>query len=233
MEVNWTDAARDALKRIGAPADIPTIFSEILNTDFNHGSSEPYQTLRNEIRKSLRGHRHIAARGQEVFYQPAKGFYGLTEWDDNASPQTTTPDSLTNDTAIVPERDYLTMPPLPEEIPSSSDIIEGSVKTIQVNAYERDPEARRQCIVAHGTRCCVCDRTLESQYGEIAKDLIHIHHRRPLSELRASHRVDPINDLCPVCPNCHAVIHRRRPAYEVDEIRALYRAAATKNSDGF
>ena len=35
--------------------------------------------------------------------------------------------------------------------------------------------------------------------------------------------LDPAQDLLPVCPNCHAMIHQRKPAYSVKEIKALLR----------
>jgi predicted HNH restriction endonuclease len=35
--------------------------------------------------------------------------------------------------------------------------------------------------------------------------------------------VDPIADLRPVCPNCHAVIHRANPPYTLDDVRDMLR----------
>ena len=32
-------------------------------------------------------------------------------------------------------------------------------------------------------------------------------------------KLDPINDLIPVCPNCHAMLHRRNPSLMVEELR--------------
>jgi 5-methylcytosine-specific restriction protein A len=42
-----------------------------------------------------------------------------------------------------------------------------------------------------------------------------------LAEIRSTYVVDPVNDLKPVCPNCHAMLHRRTPPYSIDELRAL------------
>jgi hypothetical protein len=53
-------------------------------------------------------------------------------------------------------RDAGTDSVLPEEIVQPSGLVEGAVRSITVNAYERNPEARRQCIEAHGTNCCIC-----------------------------------------------------------------------------
>ena len=45
-------------------------------------------------------------------------------------------------------------------------------------------------------------------YGEIGKDFIHVHHLIPLNEIGKEYIVDYKNDLIPVCPNCHAMLHR-------------------------
>ena len=33
--------------------------------------------------------------------------------------------------------------------------------------------------------------------------------------------IDPENDLTPVCPNCHAMLHRKDPPYRPDELRRM------------
>jgi 5-methylcytosine-specific restriction protein A len=30
--------------------------------------------------------------------------------------------------------------------------------------------------------------------------------------------VDPVKDLEPVCPNCHAMLHRKDPPYSIEEL---------------
>jgi 5-methylcytosine-specific restriction protein A len=49
----------------------------------------------------------------------------------------------------------------------------------------------------------------ENTYGEVEKDFIHVHHIIPLHEIQQDYIVDPIKDLIPVCPNCHAMLHRK------------------------
>lgn len=101
-------------------------------------------------------------------------------------------------------------------------LVEGALKTIQVNAYERNPVARRRCIEHHGTACSACGERLAAIYGPIADDVIHVHHLRPLSQCGgADYEVDPITELRPVCPNCHVVLHLRRPPYSIEELRAV------------
>ena len=112
---------------------------------------------------------------------------------------------------------------LPGEILDDQGLLEGAVCRVTVNAYERNPEARRRCIENQGDRCTVCGMSFGECYGEVAEGFIHVHHRRLVSKAGGEYDIDPVIDLVPVCPNCHAVIHRRDPPYEVDEVRAFLR----------
>ena len=100
---------------------------------------------------------------------------------------------------------------------------EGDVDRVTVNRYERDPKARAACIAHHGLRCAVCDLSFEERYGEPGEGFIHVHHKRPLHRTRASNRVNPKTDLIPVCTNCHAMLHRREPPYDVEQLRGMLR----------
>jgi 5-methylcytosine-specific restriction protein A len=115
----------------------------------------------------------------------------------------------------------LVVEPLPDELGGPDALLEGVRYQITVNAYERDPEARRLCIERQGTRCVVCSFSFGATYGPVAEDFIHIHHVRPLAEISQEYRVDPDADLRPVCPNCHAVLHRRTPPYSFEEVHAF------------
>ena len=77
------------------------------------------------------------------------------------------------------------------------------------------------CIDHYGPTCVVCGFNFEAVYGELGKGYIHVHHLVPLSEVDAEYKVDPIKDLRPVCPNCHAMIHREVPAKSIDEIKEI------------
>jgi putative restriction endonuclease len=115
---------------------------------------------------------------------------------------------------------------LPEEVPSPSQLYEGAKCRIIINAYERNPRARHKCIAHYGAICSVCGLDFEKRYGTIAKGFIHVHHLRQLSDLGEKYQVDPIKDLRPVCPNCHAAIHLRNPAFTIEEVQGML----TKNA---
>ncbi|MCU1489037.1 MAG: hypothetical protein JWM85_442, partial [Acidimicrobiaceae bacterium] len=100
---------------------------------------------------------------------------------------------------------------------------EGAVTRVTVNKYERDPTARRKCLATYGHKCNVCDLDFEAQYGDIGKDFIHVHHLKELSTVGPGYAVDPLEDLRPVCPNCHAMLHKRRPAFTPEELRQMLR----------
>lgn len=113
---------------------------------------------------------------------------------------------------------------LPEEVAETPSLFEGAVRKITVNAYERNPVARQQCIAAHGTTCCVCGFSFGAAYGPEAEGYIHVHHLRALSEANGEYVVDPIEDLRPVCPNCHAVLHLGGECRSIDEVRQMVKA---------
>lgn len=111
--------------------------------------------------------------------------------------------------------------PLPDELDPSQPLIEGARYQVTVNAYERDPRARQLCIARHGTACVICGSSFAAAYGSVAEGFIHVHHVRPLSEIGGEYEVNPTEDLRPVCPNCHAVLHRRVPAFSIEEVRGF------------
>jgi len=107
-----------------------------------------------------------------------------------------------------------------DEVPAGK-YTEGATSKVTVNAFERDPRARRACIDHWGTDCSACGASMGAIYGDDVDGLIHVHHLSPLSSVRHARSVDPIRDLRPVCPNCHAVIHHSDPPLTIDEVRAL------------
>lgn len=108
-----------------------------------------------------------------------------------------------------------------DEIDDSEGYSEGALKQVYVNSYERDPKAREKCIKVHGCKCAVCGMDFERMYGELGKGFIHVHHIVPLSEIREEYKVDPVNDLIPVCPNCHAMLHRNTPPCSIEKLKEI------------
>lgn len=111
----------------------------------------------------------------------------------------------------------------PDEIQQPDTVTEGAKQTVVVNKYERKLAARLKCIEKWGVTCSVCTFNFENRYGNRGAGYIHVHHLKPLSEIGEEYQLDPVKDLRPVCPNCHAMLHRTVPAISIAELKKLIR----------
>ncbi|MCC8018752.1 MAG: HNH endonuclease [Rikenellaceae bacterium] len=108
-----------------------------------------------------------------------------------------------------------------DKIFGDNSLREGAVKTAISRKYERNPRARRLCIEANGCSCKICCFDFKETYGELGENYIHVHHIVPLSDVGEEHRIVPERDLIPICPNCHAMIHRKSPSLGINELKEL------------
>lgn len=108
---------------------------------------------------------------------------------------------------------------IPEEIRKPENFTEGASRVIFVNSYERNAAARARCIAHYGFKCAVCTFNFKERYGGLGNRYIHVHHRVSLAEIKKEYKLNPIRDLVPICPNCHAMIHKTQPALTVEELR--------------
>ncbi|MDP9081972.1 MAG: HNH endonuclease [Bacteroidota bacterium] len=104
---------------------------------------------------------------------------------------------------------------------------EGNPHQVILTRYERDPKAREDCLLHHGYNCAVCKFNFEVVYG---KSYIHVHHKEELSRSGKNRWTDPINDLCPVCPNCHAMLHSQRPAMTIEKLKEVIEICKKNNN---
>lgn len=108
-----------------------------------------------------------------------------------------------------------------QEIEENVTYIEGATKAHLISSFERDANVRKKCISYYGCVCQACGFDFYNKYGEAAQGYIEVHHKLPLSTLRSNYVVDPINDLVPLCSNCHSVVHRKIPPYTVKELKIM------------
>lgn len=113
----------------------------------------------------------------------------------------------------------------PTEIINTQGIFEGALKSVLVNKYERNTLARTVCLTKHGYNCSVCGMNFEKKYGEIGKNFIHVHHVVPISTIGQEYQIDPEKDLVPVCPNCHAMLHKGKDGkvLTIEELKEILR----------
>lgn len=109
-------------------------------------------------------------------------------------------------------------------IPYEELIAEGEAKTVVTKSYERSRKLRNAAI-EHFSRngiitCDCCGFEFKSFYGEVyGTSCIEIHHLKPIFQYASMSVVQTIdealNNLLPVCPNCHRVIHRNNITAEL------------------
>lgn len=99
---------------------------------------------------------------------------------------------------------------------------EGTRKEFTGIRVERDIEARNKCIELLGEDCFVCGFNFYQTYGELGLGFIHVHHREDLAMVDGQREIDPRKDLAPVCPNCHAMLHKgAKPCRSIDELKGI------------
>lgn len=72
--------------------------------------------------------------------------------------------------------------------------------------------------------CAICDFSFLQAYGTMGSGFIEAHHIRPISSLRPDTLVT-LDDLIPICSNCHSIVHRFQPWPTVDELRKIVHRA--------
>lgn len=109
---------------------------------------------------------------------------------------------------------------------------EGGVKRIETNRYERNPVNRELCLSANGYKCKICGFDFESIYGKLGRKFIHVHHIVPVSKMSEVYMINPVSDMIPVCPNCHAMLHQQDPPLSPEQLREIIRFNRNGNEEG-
>lgn len=123
-------------------------------------------------------------------------------------------------------QDEITLEASPDYLSESDQYPEGATMQVTINKYERNRYAREVCIKAFGCKCSICGIDFVKVYGEVGKGFIHVHHIVPLSSIGKSYNLNPVEDLIPVCPNCHAMLHREINGKQktVQELKRLFKS---------
>jgi 5-methylcytosine-specific restriction protein A len=88
--------------------------------------------------------------------------------------------------------------------------------------YSRSARNRKKCLDYYGYQCQGCGLDPAKTYGEKGRQIIHVHHLTPVSQMEAPRPVNPLNELIPLCPNCHNFVHKRNPPLSLDELKSVF-----------
>lgn len=118
-------------------------------------------------------------------------------------------------------------------------IEEGTRRVRNVQVYERSRKLR-EAAIKHYTindhlACSVCSFDFSAVYGERGKGYIEIHHEKPIFQYEkqdtAKFLEQALQNVAPVCSNCHRMIHREKNApMPVKELRQLVERVRTHSS---
>jgi predicted HNH restriction endonuclease len=102
------------------------------------------------------------------------------------------------------------------------DFLEG--KKVQTTGFriERNTKAREKCLSKKGHSCAVCGFNFFTTFGELGMGFIHVHHCEDLALRTEERSTDPEKELVPVCPNCHAMLHKgAKPCRSIEELKSI------------
>ena len=135
-----------------------------------------------------------------------------------------TPDlyaALSTIAIVFPEIPITEENPKPEAL-IAAEFAEGERQKRETNFFKRNPKLRLQAMQLHGATCIACSFDFEAKYGKAGKGYIEIHHLNPLAEradvVSGKQILTKVEDLVPLCANCHRVVHRTRPSLKMDEL---------------
>lgn len=111
--------------------------------------------------------------------------------------------------------------PFSETTDTKQTYVEGATTQVAQTRYERNVFARNECLKHYGYSCSVCDFNFEKYYGSLGYKFIHVHRLTQVATRKQEYKVDPIQDLRPVCPNCHSMLHKQNPPLTIDELKEI------------
>ena len=92
---------------------------------------------------------------------------------------------------------------------------EGGRKEVTLSKVERSSYYRKLALKHYGCFCHACS------FHPKSESQIHVHHKQPLSE---GERTTTVEDLVPLCANCHALAHSQTPPISLEELQQLGKA---------
>ncbi len=117
-----------------------------------------------------------------------------------------------------------TIPDAPQK-PREREQTEGERKHVEYETIHRNPALRQACLDKYGYQCQCCGMDFASLYGEeLGANFIEVHHLQMISTFDESRPDDYVENLVPLCSNCHSMIHHGKDKpLTLGELREAYR----------
>ena len=92
--------------------------------------------------------------------------------------------------------------------PKERTMSEGERKHVEYEVSHRSQALRQACIDIYGYQCQCCGIVFSDIYGEeLGGGFIEVHHLKMISTYDESKPEDYLDNLVPLCSNCHSMIH--------------------------
>ena len=119
--------------------------------------------------------------------------------------------------------------------PEDLDYEEGIRKQREQLFFERNQRLVKQAKKVYGCLCQACGFDFVQNYGALGLNFAEVHHLNPFSDRPPEEWTIAVQtniaDLAILCANCHRMIHRRKPALSIDELRMLVAANQRASQD--
>ena len=105
------------------------------------------------------------------------------------------------------------------------ELTEGEKKHLEYEQAHRNPALRRACIQKYGYQCQCCGMDFASLYGEeLGAGFIEVHHLKMISNFENERPDNYLENLVPLCSNCHSMIHHgKNGPLTLRELRLAYK----------
>ncbi len=160
------------------------------------------QNKRNEWKLSQQG----VSLGQELFIKA----YGYDPWATQTLTLDNIPEAIVEQFQQIDEEITFPEGKIKYELHTRKERNKKLVALKKKLAYEINPLLP----------CEICGISLKQKYGKTGDGIIEAHHVFPISLLTEETKMK-LEDLILVCPNCHRMIHHKRPWLTVEKIKLL------------
>ena len=196
---------------------VDSSFSSIYErTDHNY-----YDRVRNKIATNAAMRQEDDAEGQQYSVQlrtyssflESKAFKGLFKQKINIEGTEKREPKIASSTSSIIQK------------PKERAMTEGERKHVEFEMAHRNPALRQACIDKYGYQCQCCGMNFTDLYGEeLGAQFIEVHHMKMLSTYDENRPDDYVENLVPLCSNCHSMIHHGKDGpLSLRDLRAAYR----------
>ena len=123
--------------------------------------------------------------------------------------------------------DKATLKPSVPSSPKSKEreMTEGEKIHVEFEVAHRNQALRQACIDKYGYQCQCCGMNFADMYGEeLGNSFIEVHHLKMISTYDESKPNDYVENLVPLCSNCHSMIHHgKNGPLSLRELREAYK----------